>query len=60
MLLFLFVQNIPAKEINIKKEWKEYNRLERKDQPRKQIKKLHEIRTLALEQRLGEDLLEAG
>ncbi|MDT3356130.1 MAG: hypothetical protein LIR35_00865 [Bacteroidota bacterium] len=44
---------------DLKKEWKEYSKLERKDQPRKQIKKLHEIRTLALEHRLGEDLLEA-
>ena len=41
----------------LKKEWKEYERLERRDRPRDQIAKLHEIRKLALERRLPNDLL---
>ena len=48
---------LPAQEL--KKEWKKYDRLERRDRPRDQIAKLHEIRELALERRLPNDLLRA-
>ena len=57
LLLLLFVPNLPAREL--KKEWREYDRLARKDRPREQIEKLHQIRTLALERRYPDDLLEA-
>ena len=56
-LLLLPLVALPAREL--KKEWREYARLARKDRPRDQIAKLHEIRTLALERRLPDDLLEA-
>ena len=48
---------LPAQEL--KKEWKEYDRIARKDRPRDQIAKLHEIRALAIERRLPDDLFRA-
>lgn len=51
--LLLPLVALPAQVL--KKEWKEYERISRKDRPRDQIAKLHEIRTLALERRLPED-----
>ena len=59
MTVIPFGKDLKKEWKELKKEWKEYSKLERKDQPRKQIKKLHEIRTLALENRFGEDLLRA-
>ena len=47
---------LPAQEL--KKEWKEYKRIARRDRPRDQIDKLHEIRALSLKRRLPEDLIE--
>ena len=46
---------LPAQDL--KKEWKKYERIARKDRPRDQIAKLHEIREFAIEHRLSEDLL---
>lgn len=57
LLLLLFVPNLPAREL--KKEWREYQRLARKDRPRDQIEKLHEIRKIALERRYPDDLMDA-
>ncbi len=57
LLLLLFVPNLPAREL--KKEWREYQRLARKDRPRDQIEKLHEIRKIALERRYPDDLMNA-
>ena len=57
LLLFISVSALPARELT--KEWRQYERLARKDRPRDQIAKLHEIRALALERRLPDDLLEA-
>ena len=57
LLLLLSVPALPAREL--KKEWRAYERLARRDRPRDQIAKLHEIRTLALERRLPDDLLDA-
>lgn len=51
--LLLPLVALPAQDL--KKEWKKYERLERRDRPRDQIAKLHEIRALALERRLSED-----
>ena len=48
---------LPARDL--KKEWKEYERIARKDRPRDQIAKLHEIRALAIEFRLPDDLFRA-
>ena len=44
---------LPAQDL--KKEWKQYERIARKDRPRDQIAKLHEIRAMALERRLSKD-----
>lgn len=57
LLMILSVQSLQAKDL--KKEWREYSRLARRDRPRDQIDKLHEIRTLALERRCPDDLLQA-
>lgn len=53
-LLLFPLAFLPAQELT--REWKAYDRLERKDRPKDQISKLHEIRTLALERRLPVDL----
>lgn len=56
LILFLILLSLPTLQAqNIKKEWRQYNRLAWKDRPRDQIQKLHEIRAIALEQRLPED-----
>ena len=57
LLLLSFVPGLPAQDL--KKEWRQYYRLSRKDRPREAIEKLHEIRTLALERRLPDDLMNA-
>ena len=57
LLMLLSVQGLQAREL--KKEWREYSRLVRRDRPRDQIAKLHEIRALALERRYPEDFLDA-
>ena len=57
LFLVLFVPNLPAREL--KKEWREYERIARKQRPRDQIAKLHEIREIALDRKLPDDLLEA-
>ena len=56
-LLLLAVPALPARDLN--KEWKAYSRLERRDRPRDQIEKLHEIRALARTYRLSDDFLRA-
>lgn len=56
-LLLLAVPVLPARDLN--KEWKAYSRLERRDRPRDQIEKLHEIRALARTYRLPDDFLRA-
>ena len=56
-LLLLPLAVLPAREL--KKEWSEYYRIARRDRPRDQIEKLHQIRTIALARRLPDDLLEA-
>ena len=56
-LLILPFASLPAREL--KKEWRDYYRLSRGDRPLDQIAKLHEIRTLALERKLPDDLLDA-
>ncbi len=55
--LLLPLVAVPAQEI--KKEWGRYYALARKDRPREQIEKLHQIRAIALERRLPGDLLQA-
>ena len=55
--LLLPLVALPAQDL--KKEWKKYERMARKDRPRDQIAKLHEIRALAIERRLPDDLLRA-
>ena len=53
--ILLPLMALPAQDL--KKEWKKYERMARKDLPLDQIAKLHEIRELAIERRLSEDLL---
>ena len=57
LLLLLAVPGLQARELT--KEWREYSRLARRDRPRDEIAKLHEIRALALERRYPEDFLDA-
>ena len=57
ILIFLSAPILSAREL--KREWREYYRLVRRDRPREQIAKLHEIRELALERRFPDDLLHA-
>ena len=57
LLLLLLVPGLQAREL--KKEWRDYQRLVRRDRPRDQIAKLHEIRSIALDRRLPEDFLDA-
>ena len=54
-LLFLVLPALSARDLN--KEWKAYQRLARRDRPRDQIEKLHEIRTLARTYRLPDDFI---
>jgi hypothetical protein len=57
MLMLLTFQGLQARELT--KEWREYFRLVRRDRPRDEIAKLHEIRALALERKYPEDFLDA-
>ena len=54
-LLLLPVSALLARDLS--KEWKAYSRLSRRDRPRDQIEKLHEIRALARTYRLPDDFL---
>ena len=54
-LLLLPVSALLARDLS--KEWKAYSRLSRRDRPRDQIEKLHEIRALARTYRLPNDFL---
>lgn len=54
-LLLLPVSALLARDLS--KEWKAYDRLSRRDRPRDQIEKLHEIRALARTYRLPNDFL---
>ena len=54
-LLLLPVSALLARDLS--KEWKAYDRLSRRDRPRDQIEKLHEIRALARTYRLPDDFL---
>ena len=54
-LLLLPVSALLARDLS--KEWKAYDRLSRRDRPRDQIEKLHEIRSLARTYRLPNDFL---
>ena len=54
-LLLLPVSVLSARDLN--KEWKVYSRLARRDRPRDQIEKLHEIRALARTYRLPDDFI---
>ena len=54
-LLLLPVSALLARDLS--KEWKAYSRLGRRDRPRDQIEKLHEIRALARTYRLPDDFL---
>ena len=56
-LLLLPLVVLPAQEL--RKEWRDYYRVARKDRPREQIEKLHLIRAIALERRLPGELLDA-
>lgn len=55
VLLLLPVSVLLARDLS--KEWKAYSRLSRRDRPRDQIEKLHEIRALARTYRLPDDFL---
>ena len=57
LLLLISVFNAPALEL--KKEWRQYTNLARRDRPQDQIEKLHAIREIALERRLPDDLFDA-
>ena len=56
-LLFIPLAGLSAKGLG--REWRQYNRLSKRDRPRDQIEKLHKIRTLALDRRLPDDLIKA-
>ena len=58
-ILLLLISVFSALGRELKKEWREYDRLARRDRPQDQIEKLHQIRELALERRLPDDLMEA-
>ena len=57
LLLCLSIPSLPARELN--KQWREYQRLSRRDRPRDQIAKLHEIRSIALDRRFPDDFYDA-
>ena len=62
LVVFLALSLLPLVALSAReltKEWRDYYRVARKDRPREQIEKLHQIRTIALERHLPDDLLEA-